>query len=171
MSTFVKEHDADSPLPAPASFDLDQWLAGAMRAVKHVTVYGKAGLQGEIDELDDRLRDVDEDEKVEIAREIERLQDEMRASALSFKLTSVPSERITALTKRHKGDEDMQMAAMLAEQCLSPAGMTPEKMLAVRDAIGEGYFLQTIVAAASQAQQGLGVTVPFSSAASRALSR
>ena len=156
---------------AGTSFDLDRWLSGAMRVVKYVDVYGKPGLQAEIDELDAQLRrsDIAED-RAELAARIEGLQTEMELSRVGFKLTSVPDERVEELREAH-GDDDAFTLAMLAEQCVTPTGMTPERFRQLRAALGDGYFAQTILVTANSAQQGLGVAVPFSSAASAALRR
>lgn len=153
------------------AFDLDKWLSGTTRIVKYVDIYGKPGLQAEIDELDSLLRRTeDTTERHAIAERIEALRTEMEASRVGFKFTSLADERVTALRDEHKDDEDYALA-VAAEQCVTPAGFTLERMRALFAAIGEGYFAQTVLATANAAQQGMGVTVPFSSAASAALRR
>jgi hypothetical protein len=165
-----KKKSKPGPNGAEPTFDLDRWLAGTMRVVKYVDVYGRPGLQAEIDELDAQLRrsDIAED-RAELAARIEGLRTEMELSRVGFKLTSVPDERVEELREAH--DDDGFTLAMLAEQCLSPAGMTPDRFAQLRAALGDGYFAQTILVTANAAQQGLGVAVPFSSAASAALRR
>lgn len=154
------------------TFDIDRWLAGATRVVKYVDVYGKAGLQAQIDELDAALRRSDVvEERQEIAARIEGLRTEMEMSRVGFKFTSVPDEKIEALREKHGEDADAFTFEVLAEQCVEPVGMTPDRFRALYEAIGDGYFGQTISLAARTALQGLGVTVPFSSAASAALRR
>ena len=59
--------------------------------------------------------------------------------------------------------------AILAEQIVEPAGWSVEQVKALCQRLGEGYFAQTLLAASTAAQQGLGVEVPFSSAASAIL--
>ena len=82
----------------------------------------------------------------------------------------VAGRRVESIRRKVK-DEEERTFAIMAEQIIAPAGMTPEKVRAIRDAIGDGYFAQTLTATCLAAQQGLGVTVPFSSAASRARKR
>ena len=157
-----------------ATFDIDAWLSGAARVVKYVDVYGKPGLQAEIDELDSRLqRPVDERQAAEMAGQIEALRAEMEASRVGFKFTAIPEAEAAALREQRDGEDDHLLGAFrcLAAQCLLPAGMTADRMRRLCDAVGEGYFAQTVLATANAAQQGLGVTVPFSSAASRVLNR
>ncbi len=149
----------------PKTFDLDEWLAGASRVTKFVEVYGKPHLQAEIDELEALAADADEPERDEILERADALRDEMESSRARFKITSIPDERIEEIRRKVKGEEDRSFAVM-AEQITSPPGMTPAKARAIRDAIGDGYFAQTLTATCLAAQQGLGVTVPFSSAAS-----
>ena len=57
----------------------------------------------------------------------------------------------------------------MAEQIIAPCWDDPEKVRAIRDAIGDGYFAQTLTATRlALLSSRLGVTVPSSSAASRA---
>ena len=154
----------------PKTFDLDEWLAGASRVTKFVEVYGKPHLQAEIDELEALAADADEADRDEILERADALRDEMESSRARFKITSIPDERIESIRRKVK-DEEERTFAIMAEQIIAPAGMTPEKVRAIRDAIGDGYFAQTLTATCLAAQQGLGVTVPFSSAASRARKR
>ena len=157
----------------PVTFNVDEWLAGASRVTKMVEVYGKPHLQAEIDELDARLRSdtLDGSERHDVADRVEALRAEMTASRAVFKFSSIPDEKVEAIRKRHKGDEIAGAMEILAAQCVQPSGMTGGGMARIKDTIGEGYFAQTILTTASLAQQGLGVTVPFSSAASRARTR
>jgi len=153
-----------------ATFDLDKWLAGVSRVTKFVEVYGKPHLQAEIDELDALAGDADESVRDDILTRADALRDEMTCSRARFKISSVPDERVEEIRSKVEGDEARTFAIM-AEQIISPVGMTPEKLRAIRDGIGDGYFAQTITATCLAAQQGLAVTVPFSSAASRARKR
>ncbi|MBK7509663.1 MAG: hypothetical protein IPI16_16675 [Comamonadaceae bacterium] len=50
----------------PATFNVDEWLAGASRVTKFVEVYGKPHLQAEIDELEALAADADESDRDEI---------------------------------------------------------------------------------------------------------
>ena len=154
----------------PKTFDLDEWLAGASRVTKFVEVYGKPHLQAEIDELEALAADADETDRDEILERADVLRDEMESSRARFKVASIPDERVESIRRKVK-DEEERTFAIMAEQIIAPAGMTPEKVRAIRDAIGDGYFAQTLTAICLAAQQGLGVTVPFSSAASRARKR
>lgn len=159
--------------PEIDTFNIDEWLAGASRVTKFIEVIGKPHLQAEIDELDARLSAMDpgDPERQGIADQILTLSDEMEASRVGFKLASLPGERVEALRKMHKRDEEASAFAIIAEQVVKPAGLKPEDIRHIRDALGDGYFAQTIMATAASAQQGIGVAVPFSSAASRVRTR
>lgn len=149
----------------PATFNVDEWLAGASRVTKMVEVYGKPHLQAEIDELDALAADAEGDERDELNTRADALREEMEASLARFKVSSIPEERVEAIRKKVKDPEAVAFAIM-AEQFISPP-MTADLLRSIRDAIGDGYFAQTITSACLAAQQGLAVTVPFSSAASR----
>lgn len=169
---FVKPQNEAPGLDAK-TFDLDQWLSGTMRVTKYVDVYGKPGLQAEIDELDSQLRRT-EDERVrrEVAESIEALRAEMEASRVGFKFTSLSDARVDELRDQYKGEDALTSAlAILAEHVEQPADPLQGHALRLDALLGEGYFAQTIIATGNSAQQGLGVTVPFSSAASAALRR
>ncbi len=154
----------------PKTFDLDEWLAGASRVTKFVEVYGRPHLQAEIDELDALAADAEsDDERDDLRARADALREEMEASRARFKVSSIPDERVEAIRKKVK-DQEAAAFAIMAEQFVSPP-MTADVLTSIRDAIGDGYFAQTITSACVAAQQGLAVTVPFSSAASRSRRR
>lgn len=154
----------------PKTFDLDEWLAGTSRVTKFVEVFGKPHLQAEIDELEALANDADDADRDGILARANDLRDEMEASRARFKITSIPDERVEEIRRKVK-DDDERTFAIMAEQIVAPAGVTPAKVRAIRDGIGDGYFAQTLTATCLAAQQGLGVTVPFSLAASRVRKR
>ncbi|MBK8758835.1 MAG: hypothetical protein IPM08_17485 [Actinomycetales bacterium] len=90
----------------------------------------------------------------------------MEASLARFKVSSIPEERVEEIRKKVKDQEDRGLRGH-GRAVHIPARMTPDLVRAIQDAIGDGYFAQTITSACLAAQQGLAVTVPFSSAASR----
>lgn len=163
---------AEETAPDLKVFDLDKYIAGSMRVTKYVDVYFRPGLQAEIDELDARLSaSSDDEESAELAVEIEKLRGEMADSRVGFKFASVPEEQLEKLRKKWKGEDEEFGFQVLAAQCVQPPGLDSAGFRRMRDALGEGYLSQTIIACANAAQQGLGVTVPFSSASSRARRR
>ena len=136
-------------------------------------VYGKPGLQAEIDELDSRLNsETATPVRQALAERIEALRDEMNASKIGFKFQAIPEAEASDLRAAQPGDDELSSAyRCIAAQCVTPGNLTADDIRALASALGEGYFVQTILTTANSAQQGLGVTVPFSSAASRVLSR
>ena len=153
-----------------STFDIDTWLAGAHQVVKFVEVIGKPHLQAEIDALDAQLRRTsDAATALGIAEEIEALRVEMEASRVGFRVSSLDPERVEAILAEHPEDAVTAGIAILAEQIVEPAGWSVEQVKALCQRLGEGYFAQTLLAASTAAQQGLGVEVPFSSAASAIL--
>lgn len=151
-------------------FDLDAWLAGASGFTVYAEAYGRPDLHGTIQRLDAELRrERDDTRKRALAEQIKSARATMEGSRVGFTFRGIPADRAKELEKAH-ADPDAYAFAVLAEQCVEPAGLTPEAFRAMRDAWGEGVFVQAIMAPANQAQQGLGVSVPFSSAASLILS-
>lgn len=155
----------------PKTFDVDAWLSGATRVTKMVEFYAKTALHGEIDYLDSLAADAEGDERDDLNSRADALREEMKASLVRFMISSIPERRVDAITKQFKPkDAEGRTFAVMAEQIVSPA-MTAEQLETLRDAVGDGYFAQTLVATCLAAQQGISVSVPFSSAASRARRR
>lgn len=152
------------------TFDIDAWLSGLSRVTKFVEVIGKPHLQAEVDALDAQLRRTsDAATALGIAEQIEALRVEMEASRVGFRVSSLDPERVEAILAEHPEDAVTAGIAILAEQIVEPAGWSVEQVRALCRRLGEGYFAQTLLAASTAAQQGLGVEVPFSSAASAIL--
>lgn len=155
----------------PKTFNVDEWLSGVTRVTKMVEVYGRPHLQAEIDELDALASDAEGDERDDLHAQADELREEMEASRVRFKVASLREERVEVIRKQFKPkDLEGPTFAIMSEQIVHPV-MTADQLRALRDAIGDGYFAQTLTATCLAAQQGLAVTVPFSSAASRARKR
>lgn len=154
-------------------FDLDAWIDGTLRPTVSVEVYGKAGLKGRIQRLDADLRAAtDPAQQRALAQQVEDLRADMEASRRVFTLAGIDDERVEAISKAHADDPDELAApfAILAEQTVDPK-LTVAQLRKLAAGLGTGYFAQTFLAASTQVQAGLGVTVPFSSAASQVLGR
>src|SRR5690348_16049614 len=119
-------------------FDLDAWIDDARVPEQSVTVYGRADLVAEHQQLEDQLTRVrashDDgrlvDPSVELARRLQEVSDRMEASALTFRVRGLTRAELKAVQesapKNDKGESDGDdiVAAWLAASCVSPAGLT-----------------------------------------------
>lgn len=164
-------------------FDLDAWISGAKLPERTQTVYGRADLIAEHEELSAalvRARSAaldDSDERLSagadvstLERRIVEVEDAMAASALTFRFRAILSEELDE-AKRAVGkdaDESTLTYELLSRQCVHPR-VPAERWQQIRARIGEGQFA-ALTEAASSASFDRQVSVPFSLAASRARS-
>lgn len=184
-SAFTKaDAESDEPKMDPTKFDLQRWIAkGKARVVKYVEVYMAAGLEADIRELDaqivhekaspadDRLAGGD-NRLVELAEQVESLRAEMAESRVVFKFRSLDPGEFDKIHAAAGGDDvpaEKIGYAIFAAQCVQPTGLTAEDFESLADALGEGYFTNTLVRAAIAARDGGSVDVPFSLNASEVL--
>lgn len=101
---------------APAEIiDLDDWLDGAHRAERSVTLYARADILADIDQLEAKLRQVtevpeedrsyaDADAGAEIRAEIDALYVSLDSSKLVFRVTSLEDTEQEAIAEQVKKD-------------------------------------------------------------------
>lgn len=172
---------------AADEFDLDAWIDGAKLPEKSVTVYGRADLVAEFEQLNEQLRTMKAaatlddgrlsgDPQARLARRMEDVRTEMQSSALTFRFRAILKEAGDeirgAAPKDSDGDPDGGYVAAhwIAAACVSPAGLTAEKANAIRARIGEGQYA-ALWNTAWSVSNDRSVSVPFSLAASELLSR
>ena len=175
---FVKEQDAEG-------FDLDAWISGAKLPTRTATVYGRADLLGEYEELeqtlsdaraarekrdgagDDRLTGRSDEQR--IAEQMDAIRDTLMASKLLFKFRALLDAEVEQTRKdAGKGASPDEITyRLLTVQVIHPE-VPWEKWAKIRQGIGEGQFNQMLEVAAA-ATQDKRVSVPFSLAASVAL--
>lgn len=167
-------------------FDLDSWISGAKLPEKAVTVYGRADLVAEFGELEQRLLSLQSgegvqddrltgDPRIPIARQMDELREQMKSSALTFRFRALLKDEVTpirqAAPKDKDGEPDAEHVALhwIAAASVSPK-VTPEQAGQIRERIGEGQFA-ALWEAAYSASNDRRVSVPFSLAASAALTK
>jgi hypothetical protein len=107
-----------------------------------------------------------------MAEQVEALRAEMAESRVVFKFRSLDPGEFDKIHATAGGDEaapEKIAYAVFAAQCVQPAGLSADDFEAMAEALGEGYFTNTIVRAAIAARDGGGVDVPFSLNASEVL--
>jgi len=163
--------------PDAESFDAAAWLSGATSTVRSVTVYGRADLVAEIDELDRLAR---------IARQVpdedrslgdpspegleERREDVYRqwaASALTIRVEGRSDDRRAAIVKRLKKDGvtldkdgNEETLHFLADAVQSPEGLDSGWFRAFRDK-SESQYRQVVQAYVTASGAPPVVTLPF----------
>lgn len=166
-------------------FDLDSWISGARLPEKAVTVYGRADLVAEFGELEQRLLAMQSgegvqddrltgDPRIPLARQMDDLREQMKSSALTFRFRALLKDEVTPIREdapKVDGEPDPDYIAhhWIARASVSPK-VTPEQAQAIRERIGEGQFA-ALWEAAYSASNDRRVSVPFSLAASAALTK
>ena len=127
------------PLPAPEDFDVASWLGGVRPTRRAVRLYGRADVLGRMEEIAGMVELVDD--PGELLDEFDALKDAFEASSRWFVVEARSAEWVEdfrrvarqryGLGKRDTITERHQVAillAQLAEQIVSPTGVTPEHL-------------------------------------------
>lgn len=146
---------------SPQDFDVDKWLDDAERPERAVTVYQKAGLIAQLDELEAQINNADEDEVdgPSMGGGVGKLRAEYAAMAKQFHDSALTirvqgrdmSERAKAAAS--VTDESLRGAAVLADAIQSPK-FTPEQVNRLAEKLGGPQF-QLIVTRFEEASSDL----------------
>jgi hypothetical protein len=166
------------------TFDLDGWISGARLPEKSVTVYGRADLVGEYQELEIEFesarRNASGDERLggtaelDIAQRMVDVQEQMQASALTFRFRALSKDETKPIfddapkDKAGNADDDYVATHWVAAASVHPK-ITPEQAGQIRERIGQGQF-GSLWDAAYSATTAKRIDIPFSYTASAALS-
>lgn len=166
-------------------FDIDSWITGAKLPEKAVTVYGRADLIAQYQDLEQQLLSTQDggpsddrmtgDPRARIARRMEQVRDDMRSSAVTFRFRALLKDEVKAIrdaaprNKDGDADDEFVAARWIAAASIAPR-LTPEQAESIRAKIGEGQYAALWDAAYSAANDKR-VSVPFSLAASAALTK
>jgi hypothetical protein len=183
---FTKPTDDEDKGPDVDTFNVKQWIKGSALVTRSVAVCGRPDLMGAIEALKDELEraqaaEFDDDRPLAkstamgLAEQIEAARAEMFASMVTFRFRGMRPgeyEKIRAEVGEDVPDADYQYH-LYAAVCVQPEGLTWEDFKAMHVGDDEqgieglgAYFLHTIGRKATQAIEGTGVDVPFSSASS-----
>lgn len=134
-------------MSTPQDFDIDAWLEDAERPARSVTVYQKAGLIADLDALESRIRNADDDEvdgpsmgggAAKLRAEYADLARKFHASALTIRIEGRDeNERVKAAAAAT--DPELRGAAVLADAIQSPK-FTPAQVKKLAGKIGEAQF-------------------------------
>ena len=159
--------------------DLRSLLAEASRPAETVTIPLNQGLAAEIRALEAELAATAEDGPRkrmgspsplrETAERIKALQEQMRASEVTFRfeaLTYADREQIRKDMQGRDEPDELNLRA-IAAMCVAPTGVTWEGLRELRDKVGANIF--DLLDEAATRASGVNWSIPFSSAASRIL--
>lgn len=144
----VGDHIEDvTPVPDPATFDLNAWINGVTGTVRAVTLYQRADLLAEVDELQRQLRIAeripDEDRGLGdptpdgIRRRLEQVAADFEKSALVFKVQGQSDEARDRIAKKLKKqgvtDEEEVVLHQLAAAVVEPKGVTVDVLRTMQE--------------------------------------
>ena len=138
-------------MTTPQDFDLDAWLEDAERPARSVTVYQKAGLIADLDALQERIENA-EDEDVDgpsagggsLRSQYAKLAKQFHDSALVIKIEGRSDAEKSALAKANPGLTGTQLGYITIADAIQSPKVTPAQLEKLADKIGETQFNQII---------------------------
>jgi len=133
----------------PQDFDLDAWLDDAERPQRSVTVYQKAGLIADLDALEAKIENA-EDEEVDgpsagggsLRGQYAKLAKEFHDSALTIRIEG-RDENERAKAAAGEADPALRGAAVIADAIISPK-FSPKQVEKLAERIGEAQFANVV---------------------------
>lgn len=138
-------------MTTPQDFDIDAWLEDAERPARSVTVYQKAGLIADLDALQERIENA-EDEDVDgpsagggsLRSQYAKLAKQFHDSALVIKVEGRSDAEKIALAKANPGLTGTQLGYITIADAVQSPKVTPVQLEKLADKIGETQFNQII---------------------------
>lgn len=138
-------------MTTPQDFDIDAWLEDAERPARSVTVYQKAGLIADLDALQERIENA-EDEDVDgpsagggsLRSQYAKLAKQFHDSALVIKVEGRSDAEKIALAKANPGLTGTQLGYITIADAIQSPKVTPAQLEKLADKIGETQFNQII---------------------------
>ncbi len=179
--TDADDIDDDTPALNPATFDFAAWVAGASPVRRSVKIYARGDLLARIDELADALTIAQEAAKdaeaslddvasvAEITEALDQARADLVASGLRVTIEGRSETALAASEKRARKagatDKVTIWLHQLAEQIVSPAGVTADALIALREK-SEPQVRKLLTAWTMANNQPPAVDAPFSPASS-----
>lgn len=162
-----------APLGAPEDFDLDAWLTDAKRPERSVTVYKRADLIADLDDLERRIENANRipDDERSLADDTQALEDEylakaaeFHASALTLRVQGLTEEEMTAINAEAKKNKETnaQIGRRLVSAALVSPKISVEGLEKLSKAIGDAQMNLLVSAYQLATMKAPVVTVPFS---------
>jgi hypothetical protein len=162
-----------APLPAPEDFDFDEWLSDAKRPARSVTVYKRADLLADLDDLERRISELanipEEDQTLShspanLEQEYLALAQQFHDSGLLVRVKGLTSDEMNAINSAGKEAKETQeqIGRRLVEAALVSPKMSFDQLGKLSKAIGDAQMQQIVRAYQLATLQAPEVTVPFS---------
>lgn len=162
--------DATAPLPEPEEFDFAAWLAGVRPTRRAVKLYARADVLARMEEISQLVEDADDEQAGALVDEFDALKAAFENSGRWFVVEARSSEWVEDFRRVYKRDHGIKgepgdrqriaiILAQLAEQIVSPAGVTAEMLERLHDT-NAGELNKLVVAvtmANDQVAQSAGV--------------
>lgn len=137
--------DATAPLPEPEEFDFAAWLGGVRPTRRAVRLYARADVLGRMEEIAGLIEDAEGEQADALVDEFEELQRTFEASGRWFFVEARSAEWVEDFRRVYKRDHGIKgdpgdrqriaiILAQLAEQIVSPAGVTAEMLERLHEA-------------------------------------
>jgi hypothetical protein len=131
----------------PQDFDLDAWLEDAERPARSVTVYQKAGLIADLDALQERIENA-EDEEVDgpsagggsLRSQYAKMARQFHDSALTIRIEGRSDAEKRDLLAKHKGLTGTQAGFIVIADAIKSPKITPAQLEKLADKLGELQF-------------------------------
>lgn len=162
-----------APLGAPEDFDLEAWLTDAKRPERSVTVYKRADLIADLDELERQIDNANragaQEESLSSAgakleaEYLAKLQ-EFHDSALTVRVSGLTQDEINKIHSAGKKakENQNQIGRRLIEAALVWPKINTEGLERLANAIGDAQMTQIVNAYQLATMKAPVVTVPFS---------
>lgn len=162
-----------APLEAPEDFDVDSWLTDAKRPERSVTVYKRADLIADLDDLERRIENAERaaeeeeslgsDTKTLEAEYLEKLT-EFHASALAVRVKGLTKEEMDTIRADAKAnnENDAQLGRRLVSAALVSPKIGVDGLERMANAIGDAQMTLIVNAYQLATMKAPVVTVPFS---------
>jgi hypothetical protein len=131
----------------PQTFDIDAWLEDAERPARSVTVYQKAGLIANLDELAEQISNA-EDEEVDgpsmgggnLRAKYADLAQKFHDSALTVRVQSLTNQEQAELLEGHDDDSMADRGAIVLASAIVHPKMTAAQVRRLNSVLGDAQF-------------------------------
>ena len=135
----------------PQTFDIDAWLEDAERPARSVTVYQKAGLIADLDALQERIENAD-DEEVDgpsagggsLRSQYAKLAKQFHDSALTIRIEGRSEQEREAITLPIANLSPEQIGAVVLADAITSPQFTPTQVEKLAAKLGEVQFSRIV---------------------------
>ena len=135
----------------PKDFDLDAWLDGADRPQRSVTVYQKAGLIAELDELATKIEHAEADEEAEpslsevgesrrLRAKYAEVAGKFHASAMTLRIQGHYEYEKLEFKEANKDATETELGRLILADAITSPRFTPTQVAKLEKVVGPAQF-------------------------------